>query len=64
MEASIMKTFTVRTYYSGYCTRSVKAKDEDAAIEKARSLNLNEEAKNEILSNLEPWEDADEAEEE
>ena len=59
-----MKTFTVRLYYSGYCTRSVKAKNEDAAIQKARSLDFNTEAKNEVLSNLEPWEDADEAEEE
>lgn len=54
------KTFEVKIYYSGFCTHQVKAKTESEAIKKARKFPINE---NEILSNLEDWKDADNAEE-
>ena len=52
-----MEKFEVKIYYSGYCTFNVEAENKEQAINKARSLDVN---KNEILSNLENWEDADE----
>lgn len=45
-------------YYSGFCTYEVIANNEEQAILKASKLPIN---KMEILSNLERWEDADEA---
>jgi len=57
-----MKAYTVRIHYSGYLTRSVLAEDEYEAIESARKMGLDEATQSEILSSLEPWEDADEAE--
>jgi len=53
------KKFEVRIFLSSFCTFQVEAKNRAEAIVKARSLNL---AKNEILTNLENWEEADEAE--
>ena len=55
-----MKTFTARVYYSTFCTRTVQADDEGEAIQKARSMDFDDEANNEILNNLDPWKDCDE----
>ncbi len=49
------KEFEVKVYYSGYCTYLVKADDEAEAIDKVRVLGINND---EILSNLENWEEA------
>lgn len=54
------KTFEVKIYHSGFCTYQIKAKTESEAIKKAREFSIN---KNEILNNLENWEEADDAEE-
>lgn len=53
-----MKKFEVKIYYSGFCTYEIEAENEEQAIDKARNLEIN---RNEILSNLENWEEADEA---
>jgi len=53
------KKFEVRIYLSSFCTFQVEAKNRAEAIVKARSLKFE---KNEILANLENWEEADEAE--
>ena len=52
------KKYEVKIYFSGFCTFHVEAKNRAKAILKARSLNFD---KNEILTNLENWKDADEA---
>ena len=52
--------FEIKIYHSGFCTYQVKAKTESEAIKKARKFSIN---KNEILNNLENWEEADNAEE-
>lgn len=52
------KAYAVKIYYTGFCIYEVAANDEYGAIEKARKLSINEM---EILSNLESWEEADEA---
>ena len=54
------KQFEVKIYSSGYCTYKVKAEDENSAVIKAKKIPVNQE---EILSNLENWHSADEAEE-
>lgn len=53
-----MKIFEVKIYYSGFCTYEIEAENEEQAIDKARNLEIN---RNEILSNLEDWKEADEA---
>jgi len=53
------KQFEVKIYSTGYCTYQVKAKDKNAAVIKARNLPIKQK---EILSNLENWHEADEAE--
>lgn len=53
-----MKKYEVKIYYSGFCTYEIEAENEEQAIDKARNLEIN---RNEILSNLENWEEADEA---
>ena len=54
------KKFEVKVYYTGFCTYEIEAGNEEEAIIKARSLPIDN---NEILSNLENWEEADIAEE-
>jgi hypothetical protein len=57
-----MKTYTVQLFYSGYCTREVRAKSEGDAIKKARlqlNIDTDSEAQREILNSLESWEEAD-----
>ena len=51
--------FLVRRYYSGFCTDEVEAEDEEAALNIARNLPIDE---GEILSTLEDWRYADEVE--
>ncbi|MBS4035724.1 MAG: hypothetical protein KGZ85_14740 [Ignavibacterium sp.] len=51
-----MKKFEVKIYYSGFCSYEIEAENEEDAILKARKLAIN---KNEILSNLENWKEAD-----
>lgn len=51
------KLFEVKIFYSGYCTYETEAMNREEAILKARSLEIN---KNELLSNLENWKEADE----
>jgi len=52
------KKFEVKNYYSSFCTYEVEAINQDEAILKARSFEID---KNEILSNLENWKEADTA---
>lgn len=54
------KKFEVKIYYSGFCTFEMEADNAADAILKARKLEID---KNEILSNLENWNEADEANE-
>ena len=53
-----MKKYAVKIYYSGYSSYEIDANNENEAIEIARNLPFN---KNEILSNLDNWREADEA---
>lgn len=53
-----MKTYEVKRHYSSFCTFEISAENEEQAIIQARGLEGN---KDEILSNLENWEAADEA---
>ena len=53
------KIFEVSIYYSSFCTYTVEAKNRTEAIVKARKLRINE---NEVLTNLDNWEEADNAE--
>jgi len=53
-----MKNYEVSLFYSGFCTFEIKAESEEQAIIKARELEMD---RDEILSNLESWEEADEA---
>jgi len=50
--------FEVKVYYSGFCTYEISAKDENEAILIARSLDIK---RNEFLSTLENWKEADTA---
>ena len=50
------KYFEIKIFYSSFCTYKIEATNVDEAIIKARELSINN---NEILSNLENWEDAD-----
>lgn len=54
------KRFEVQIYYSGFCTYEVEAKNKEQAIQKARQIEIK---KNELLSNLENWKEADTASE-
>jgi len=49
--------FTVRRYFSGYCTYEIDAPTEDAAYEKARNMPIIED---EVLATLEDWKNCDE----
>jgi len=49
--------FTVRRYFSGYCTYEIAATSKDAAYKKARNMPIYED---EILTTLEDWKDCDE----
>ena len=49
--------FTVRRYFSGYCTYEIEATSKDAAYKKARNMPIYED---EILTTLEDWKDCDE----
>ena len=53
----IMK-FTVHRYFSGFCTYSVEAENEEEAVLKAKQLPVNH---NEVMGTLMDWEEADEA---
>jgi len=50
--------FKVKIYYSGFCTYEVEAENQEEAILKSRQIYIKQ---NEILSNLENWEEADTA---
>lgn len=52
------KKFEVKIYYSGFCTYMIEAENTEEAIIIARNLPIDQ---NEILSNLENWKEADEA---
>jgi hypothetical protein len=60
MRRKSLKEYEVQIYLSGFFTKKVKACHPEEAIEKARKLPFN---KREFFSNLEPWPDADQAEE-
>ena len=57
----LKKTFEVKVYYSTLSTQIVEADNEQEAIKIARNQALDK--KDELLSNLEPWEEADTLEE-
>jgi hypothetical protein len=48
--------FEVKIFYSSFCSYEVEAKNEEDAVLKARKLPIN---RNEIISNIENWEEAD-----
>ncbi len=52
------RKFEIKIYYTGFCTYEIEAQDEAEAILKARKLPVNQ---NEIITNLENWEEADTA---
>ncbi len=54
------KKFEVKIHHTGFCTYLVEANSGDEAVKKVRKFKINS---NEILSNLENWEEADFAEE-
>jgi hypothetical protein len=54
------RKFEIKIYYTGFCTYEIEAQDEAEAILKARKLPVNQ---NEIITNLENWEEADTAKE-
>lgn len=54
------KIFEVKIYHSSFCTYQIKTKTESEAIKKAREFPVNN---NQILNNLENWEEADDVEE-
>ena len=54
------KGFEVKIYFSGFCTFEVSATDQVDAILRARKLPINN---NELITNLENWEEADTANE-
>lgn len=54
------KKYKVDIYYSTYCSYEVEAKSEEEVWQKVKGLDINS---NEILSNLERWEEADTIEE-
>ncbi|TQR61572.1 hypothetical protein [Campylobacter troglodytis] len=54
-----MKKFKVRIFYSSFCSYEVEAENEDEAVLKARNLEIDQ---NEIMLQLEPFKEADEAE--
>ena len=53
--------FAIRKFYSGFCTYEVEANNEDEAWGKVQNLPVDYE---EVASTLEPWEEADEIEQE
>ena len=53
-----MKKFKVRIFYSSFCSYEVEAENEDEAVLKARNLEIDQ---NEIMLQLEPFKEADEA---
>ncbi len=55
-----IKKFEVKIYFSGFSTYEIEAENAEDAILKARNFEID---KNEILSNLENWKEADEANE-
>lgn len=54
------KKYTVQIYFSGFHTVEIEATGKEEAILKATKIEID---KNEILSNLEEWEEAHTAEE-
>jgi len=54
------KKFDVKIYHSTFCSYTIKAKNCQEAIQKARKLKLNSK---ELINNLETWKDADTVEE-
>ena len=55
-----MKKYEVKIYYSGFCSYVIEAESSELAIEKGRNMEINT---NQILTNLENWEEADTVEE-
>jgi len=53
-----LKQFNVNIYHSGFCNSTIEANDEFEAVELARKLPINND---ELMSNLEVWEETDEA---
>ncbi|MFZ3091213.1 MAG: hypothetical protein WA240_11400 [Nitrospirota bacterium] len=51
--------FTVKKYFSGYCTYEIDAENENMAYEKAKNISIHED---EILATLEDWENCNEVE--
>jgi len=51
--------FTVRRYFSGYCSYDIEAENEDEAYARAISLPIEED---EVLSTLEAWRECDQVE--
>jgi hypothetical protein len=60
-----MKTYTVKLYYSTFCTHTLQAESEEEALDKACKITIdgNTDVINELITNLDPMDGA-EAEEE
>ena len=54
------KKFHINVYYSTFCSYEITAKSEEEAWEQVNNLKIKP---NEIISNLERWEEADTIEE-
>ncbi len=54
------KKYEVQIYYSSFSTYTIEAQNKEEAINIARSLPVN---KNEILTNIQNWKEADTANE-
>lgn len=50
------KVYEVQIYYTGFCTYRIEAPNQEEAILQARNIPING---NDILSNIENWEEAD-----
>lgn len=57
----LKRVFEVKIHYSTFSTQIIEANNEQEAIKTARNQALGK--KDELLSNLEPWEEADTLEE-
>ena len=53
-----MKKFIVKIYFTTYCSFEIEANNEEEAILKARRIKVNND---ELIMNLENWEEADES---
>lgn len=54
-----MPKYTVQLYYSTFYKQEIEANNMDDAIVLAREKEWSDKEKEELLNNMEPWEEAD-----